>query len=433
MSSQIHVFVSKFVNVPPPQILLLVYGLYLLFQLKSHAYMYESTPQHIIDEESQPGPIAIYFDSSSSSDESSSGSDSDSSRGSNTTAARIRRVMRGGRKHHRKASVSSKETAEIPRPARTSSYATGNGSVIEDVGDSSPVTPTSITAHRFGAFDFADADDDVNHAHGNVRGSGNGSRSHSFTEKHEHVSKKERRKHKKRHGKDKKHHVEPIAEKISEQPALPEKPDENPNEPRRVDFAVTDLDSQMAQKRAFMLGGINLRPTIGKTFSQTVFSQPSRTGSPQFPGTTAVNGPIPRVRYGIRRTNSLPDRLNQGFLARIPSQAPPPATPAVRSTSEAAPEEEDGENISRTTAVLLLLISTGLVALCAEFMVSSIQDVTDSTSLGTTFVGLIILPIVGNAAEHVTAVTVASKNKMDLAIGVAVGSSIQIGRFCTLL
>jgi calcium/proton exchanger cax len=90
--------------------------------------------------------------------------------------------------------------------------------------------------------------------------------------------------------------------------------------------------------------------------------------------------------------------------------------------------EEDEENISRTTAVLLLLISTGLVAVCAEFMVDSINSVVSGNSgLSEAFIGLIILPIVGNAAEHVTAVTVASKNKMDLAIGVAVGSSIQIG------
>jgi calcium/proton exchanger cax len=92
------------------------------------------------------------------------------------------------------------------------------------------------------------------------------------------------------------------------------------------------------------------------------------------------------------------------------------------------PAEEDEENISRTTAVLLLLISTGLVAVCAEFMVDSINAVVSGGSgLSEAFIGLIILPIVGNAAEHVTAVTVASKNKMDLAIGVAVGSSIQIG------
>lgn len=46
--------------------------------------------------------------------------------------------------------------------------------------------------------------------------------------------------------------------------------------------------------------------------------------------------------------------------------------------------------------------------------------------ISRTFVGLILLPIVGNAAEHATAVTVACKDKMDLAIGVAVGSSMQI-------
>jgi len=91
-------------------------------------------------------------------------------------------------------------------------------------------------------------------------------------------------------------------------------------------------------------------------------------------------------------------------------------------------DREDEENISRTTAIFLLLISTGLVALCAEFMVDSINAVVEGNSgLSEAFIGLIILPIVGNAAEHVTAVTVASKNKMDLAIGVAVGSSIQIG------
>jgi Ca2+:H+ antiporter len=56
-----------------------------------------------------------------------------------------------------------------------------------------------------------------------------------------------------------------------------------------------------------------------------------------------------------------------------------------------------------------------------------------NSSVSQAFIGLIILPIVGNAAEHVTAVTVATKNKMDLAIGVAVGSSIQIGKWIPLV
>jgi Ca2+:H+ antiporter len=58
--------------------------------------------------------------------------------------------------------------------------------------------------------------------------------------------------------------------------------------------------------------------------------------------------------------------------------------------------------------------------------VGSIDQITASGGLSKTFVGLILLPIVGNAAEHATAVTVAVKDKMDLAIGVAVGSSMQI-------
>ncbi|KAJ5875026.1 Vacuolar calcium ion transporter [Penicillium subrubescens] len=77
-------------------------------------------------------------------------------------------------------------------------------------------------------------------------------------------------------------------------------------------------------------------------------------------------------------------------------------------------------------AIGTLVASTVLVALCAEFMVDSIDALTATGHVSETFVGLILLPIVGNAAEHATAVTVAYKDKMDLAVGVAVGSSIQI-------
>lgn len=89
--------------------------------------------------------------------------------------------------------------------------------------------------------------------------------------------------------------------------------------------------------------------------------------------------------------------------------------------------------LTRPAAIVLLLVSTGLVALCAEFLVSSIEEVTGSSGISETFVGLIVLPIVGNAAEHITCITVAVKNKMDLAIGVAIGSSIQIALFITPL
>jgi Ca2+:H+ antiporter len=91
-------------------------------------------------------------------------------------------------------------------------------------------------------------------------------------------------------------------------------------------------------------------------------------------------------------------------------------------------EEEEFEtpSLSVMGALVTLAISTTLVAFCSEFMVDSIDGLTATGGVSTTFVGLILLPIVGNAAEHATAVTVAMKDKMDLSIGVAVGSSMQI-------
>lgn len=89
-------------------------------------------------------------------------------------------------------------------------------------------------------------------------------------------------------------------------------------------------------------------------------------------------------------------------------------------------DEEEEPQLHIYVAFLTLVVSTALVAVCAEYMVNSIDGLTSKYPISDTFVGLILLPIVGNAAEHATAVTVAIKDKMDLAIGVAVGSSMQI-------
>ncbi|KAF9422169.1 hypothetical protein BGZ94_008640, partial [Podila epigama] len=96
-------------------------------------------------------------------------------------------------------------------------------------------------------------------------------------------------------------------------------------------------------------------------------------------------------------------------------------------------EEQEEPQLPLWFGIVLLLGVTAVVAICAEFLVDSIGGLAESWSLSRTFIGLILLPIVGNAAEHVTAVTVAMKNKMDLAIGVAIGSSMQIALFVTPL
>ena len=166
---------------------------------------------------------------------------------------------------------------------------------------------------------------------------------------------------------------------------------------------------------------------IPSLLSNTVFSSQSPAVSPSI-GATAS-------RPGISRSNSLPAHISR----------PPPAGNAVQfargasrftdqndvvgpETASQAPEPE----MSRTAAVVMLLLSTALVAVCAEFLVDAIPEMIASSSVSEAFIGLIILPIVGNAAEHVTAVSVATKNKMDLSIGVSVGSSIQIGKIASI-
>tara|TARA_R110002060_G_scaffold23557_4_gene31957 strand:+ start:1458 stop:2747 length:1290 start_codon:yes stop_codon:yes gene_type:complete len=318
--------------------------------------------------------------------------------------------MRGG-KRRRKSSSGSKDTNEKIQPSRTPSF--GAGSV-------SPVNTDQFDeqmGHRLGAIDFGEEGDDENH---NQR-----SRKNSISRK----AKKEMKREQKREKKNRKAARRNGDDTLAEGPEMNEKATEA-DAPRRVDFAVEPQPEPQAEhtdsssKRPFNIRNMtSIRPQMPKTFSQNVFMQPSPTLNP------APAGPIPRVRYGIRRTNSLPDRLNQTVSGTATPQAR--ITPTrVSSLAIAAnkSEDHDDENISRTTAMMLLLISTGLVALCAEFMVDSINAVVAGNSgVSEAFIGLIILPIVGNAAEHVTAVTVAHKNKMDLAIGVAVGSSIQIG------
>ncbi|EXM08974.1 Ca2+:H+ antiporter [Fusarium odoratissimum NRRL 54006] len=105
---------------------------------------------------------------------------------------------------------------------------------------------------------------------------------------------------------------------------------------------------------------------------------------------------------------------------------------------DAENQNEDGEEvepeeptIGPIAAIAVLCVTTVLVTVCADYLVDSIDDLVKTSGISRGFIGLILIPIVGNAAEHVTAVVVALRDKMDLAMGVAVGSSIQIALLVT--
>lgn len=77
-------------------------------------------------------------------------------------------------------------------------------------------------------------------------------------------------------------------------------------------------------------------------------------------------------------------------------------------------------------AIMVLIIATVLIAIESEFLVSAVEPMTESLGLSKFFVGIILIPIIGNAAEHSTAIIMAMKNKMDVAVEIALGSSLQI-------
>ena len=113
-------------------------------------------------------------------------------------------------------------------------------------------------------------------------------------------------------------------------------------------------------------------------------------------------------------------------------QAPPDEEDGdVGEEDDEGEEHHEGDTLTPVAAGFVLLVVTIMTAICAEFLVDSIDDIVKTAHISKTFIGLILLPIVGNAAEHVTAVIVAYKSKMDLAIGVAIGSSMQIALFVT--
>jgi Ca2+:H+ antiporter len=100
---------------------------------------------------------------------------------------------------------------------------------------------------------------------------------------------------------------------------------------------------------------------------------------------------------------------------------------AVHGAEQPASHEGPAWSVGKSVAVLLA--ATAGVAVIAEFLVGAIDGVAKSAGMNPVFIGVILVAIVGNAAEHSTAILVALKNKMDLAMNVAVGSSIQVALF----
>ena len=84
---------------------------------------------------------------------------------------------------------------------------------------------------------------------------------------------------------------------------------------------------------------------------------------------------------------------------------------------------------SMTKSIVVLVVAAGFVGWISEFLVHAVGAAGDRFGMSKVFMGVVVVAIVGNAAEHSTAVLMAMKGKMDLALGIAMGSSMQIALF----
>ncbi len=171
--------------------------------------------------------------------------------------------------------------------------------------------------------------------------------------------------------------------------------------PSAVDYTSSGIDDQTIQHLSIAVAGV-LIVVYGLTL---LFSMKTHT----YLYEVGVAGTEADEVSGATAT---PD-------ATVPSSSNPPHPHTA--TAETAP--------NLTLWIGVLVAATVLVAIESELLVDSLEAATSQLGLTALFTGVILLPIIGNAAEHATAVTVAMKNKMDLSLSVAVGSSLQIALF----
>lgn len=121
-----------------------------------------------------------------------------------------------------------------------------------------------------------------------------------------------------------------------------------------------------------------------------------------------------------------------GFRSGTPAvTGPAQAHPPVEKVEAPAPHpaEATPKHWSTRTALIVLAVSTAGVAFLSEILVGAVEPVVMALGVSEFFLGVILIPLIGNVAEHLVAVKVALENKMDLSVEIAVASSLQIALF----
>lgn len=405
-------------------IILVVYFLYLIFQLKSHSYIYASTPRDVIERAAVPGPAAHYFHPSNP--ELPSLESNGSTRSVNTDQA-FRRMVREGKRVQRNepsdcdTAVDSEAVRSIPVSSRFAAAGLSNTELAA-------MPPTPLEQDDNARLMYCPA------------------------------PKKPQSRWKRRHRQPHKAQKDRSSGVRKTSRPSGRAPERLEHQAQRSNFAAASaLEAQqgLPQTQPRPLPLFALHPSLAPTRPRTRDPSPATPGPPLHPRISrSRSDPIRHNQHHRTHDPTMPPMIPPSAYNNNTTQPHPPSPPNQQPSSSTAPtlspateHPEHGQvqppqseppattTTTRTTAITLLLLTTALVALHASLMITSITSLlaTSPGGLSEAFIGLILLPLVGNAAEHATAVSVALQNKLDLAIAVAVGSSIQMALFVTPL
>jgi Ca2+:H+ antiporter len=132
-------------------------------------------------------------------------------------------------------------------------------------------------------------------------------------------------------------------------------------------------------------------------------------------------GPVEWLSLGTALTMLLIYGLGLFFALRVLRAGEPGIEREIQA------EHQGGWSLSRS--VVILLLATGLIAWLSEILVGAVEHTVATLGVSEFFIGIIVVPLVGNVAEHAVAVQTAMKNKMELSLAVSLGSSLQIALF----
>ncbi|GJN90445.1 hypothetical protein Rhopal_003456-T1 [Rhodotorula paludigena] len=224
-----------------------------------------------------------------------------------------------------------------------------------------------------------------------------------------------------------------------------------PRDPRKPLMTYAEGPFPPVEGKVFRIPSL---PSWGSSSSSSASNRSVRSRASSFVhGDQPIPANLSMAEEGLTRTRSsgaasstaghhVPPEPREGAFVPNAGELEAQAAAAIGgfSTREQRDLEKGGEahgsdslehqpELSPWFGFVLLAVVTALTGVTAEFLVSSIDGLTQTGNVSKEFVALILLPVVGNAAEHVTAVTVATKNKLDLSLSIAVGSSIQVALF----